>query len=227
MEISVNGVRLFYEAAGAGEPLLLLHGNGEDHHIWDPLAARLSEGFAVYAIDSRNHGQSEMTKDYAYETMAADVYAFIQTLSLGPVWLAGFSDGAILGLLLAMKHPEALRKMALLGPNLRPEDFTAESLLQLRAEYERTGDPLLQLMLTQPRIDLEDVRRISVPALVVAGENDIFRPETFTALAEALPEATLRVLPGQDHESYVAGTDSLYPLLMEFFTGRGTPGGEG
>ena len=84
MVINVNGTSLFYETSGNGAPLLLLHGNGEDHHIFDALADKLAADFTVYSIDSRNHGQSEKTDDYAYETMAMDVYAFIDALQLGP-----------------------------------------------------------------------------------------------------------------------------------------------
>jgi pimeloyl-ACP methyl ester carboxylesterase len=63
MIIQVNGTALFYEKSGAGSPVILLHGNGEDHHIFDALAAKLESGFTVYSVDSRNHGQSEKTDD--------------------------------------------------------------------------------------------------------------------------------------------------------------------
>ena len=85
MNIKVNGITLEYSKEGTGEPLILLHGNGEDHHIFDKLAEKLKEKFTVYAIDSRNHGKSSMTDDYSYETMAEDIFSFINALELGRI----------------------------------------------------------------------------------------------------------------------------------------------
>lgn len=218
MVITANGVDLFYEKSGGGEPLLLLHGNGEDHHIFDVLSAKLQNDFTLYAIDSRNHGQSEKTDVYSYETMAEDVYGFIQSLSLGKVHLLGFSDGAILSLLLAMRHEACVSKMALLGVNLTLADFTDESVRFIKETYETTHDPLFRMMLEQPDIALCDVRAVAVPALVVAGENDIFKPETFVDLAAALPKATLKIMCGHDHDSYIVDQDLLYPDLVHFLS---------
>jgi len=217
MTIDVSSVTLHYEKTGAGAPVLLLHGNGEDLHIFDPLAARLAERFTVYAIDSRNHGQSARHEDCSYAAMAADVAGFISVLGLGAVNLVGFSDGAIIGLLLAMEKPECLRKMALLGVNLSPEDFTEESLVFIRETYAETGDPLFKLMLEEPQIALDDVRGVQTPALLIAAADDIFKPESFTRLAEALPEARLQIVSGHDHGSYVVGNDMLTPELLVFF----------
>lgn len=217
MTTQVNGIALFYETSGSGAPLLLLHGNGEDHHIFDRLADRLASDFTVYAIDSRNHGQSEKTDAFSYDTMAEDIYLFIEAMQLGKVNLIGFSDGAIIGLLLAMKHGEALRKMALLGINLKPDDFTEESYQFVKETYEETKDPLFKLMLEQPNIDLNDVKGVTVPTLLIAAENDIYKPETFDNLLAALPDATLKIMKGHEHDSYIVGQDILYPNFVQFF----------
>jgi len=218
MTITVNGITLFYEKTGAGVPLLLLHGNGEDLHIFDPLTARLAESFTVYALDSRNHGQSARHEDCSYAAMAADVAGFIAALNLDTVNLVGFSDGAILGLLLAMEKPHLLRKAALLGVNLSPDDFTDDSLAFIHETYEETSDPLFKLMLEEPQISLDDVRGVTTPILLIAAEDDIFTPESFTRLAEALPDAHLYVVPGHDHGSYIIGNDLLAPDLLLFFS---------
>jgi pimeloyl-ACP methyl ester carboxylesterase len=217
MEVTANGISLFYEVSGSGEPMILLHGNGEDHHIFDALAAKLSAKFTVYAVDSRNHGQSRKTDDYSYAVMSEDVYAFIRALRLKDVNLIGFSDGAIISLLLAMRHEDIIKKMALLGVNLKPEDFTEEAYRFIKETYEETNDPLFKLMLEQPDIQLEDVRKVGTPALVVAAEHDIYRPETFAALTEALPDAEMLVMAGHEHDSYIVNQDILYPDLIRFF----------
>jgi pimeloyl-ACP methyl ester carboxylesterase len=217
MIIGVNGASLFYEKRGAGSPIVLLHGNGEDHHIFDKLSAKLEKDFTVYSVDSRNHGQSEKTKDYSYDTMAEDVYRFIEALNLGPVDLIGFSDGAIIGLILAMNHGETVRKMALLGVNLKPEDFNEEIYQSVKNIYEATKDPLFKLMLEEPRIELDQVKAVGIPVLLIAAENDIYKPETFTNLASAFPDATLKIMDGHKHDSYIVGQDLLYPDFIKFF----------
>jgi len=217
MKIKVNGVELFYRQSGEGAPLLLLHGNGEDHHVFDSLAVRLAAHYRVYAIDSRNHGRSERTSEYDYDVMAGDMRAFIAALELAPVNIVGFSDGAIIALLLAMKHGELISRMALLGVNLTPDDFSDESLSYLRAVYQQTKDPLFGLMLEQPDIALDDLRDVTVPALVMGGDRDIYRSELFGEIVGALPRAELRIMRGHEHDSYLMGRDLLYPDLVRFF----------
>lgn len=217
MIIDLNDINMFYEKKGAGPPLILLHGNGEDHHIFDKITARLSSDFTVYALDSRNHGQSQKTGDYCYQTMSEDVFAFIQKLNLGNVNLVGFSDGAIISLMLAMKYETVIRKMALLGINLKPGDLTEESFQFIKNHYEMTGDPLFKMMLEQPDIEIDTIRHIMIPTLVVAAENDVCRPEMYRKLTQSLPNAKLKVVPGHSHDSYVVDQDILYPDFMLFF----------
>ena len=217
MIANVNGTALFYQKTGSGKPLVLLHGNGEDHRIFDKLAPRLAAHFTVYAIDSRNHGQSQRTDDYSYRAMSEDVHDFIGTLGLGPVGLVGFSDGAIVGLTLAMNHGEAVERMALLGVNLKPEDFTEESYRYVEETYAETKDPLFKLMLEEPQIELDDVRDVDVPVLLVAAEHDLYKPDLYTNLVNALPHAKLKIMTGHDHGSYIIDQDILYPDLVDFF----------
>ncbi|MEG0495645.1 MAG: alpha/beta hydrolase [Eubacterium sp.] len=216
MNINVNHVDLYYKKTGEGSPLILLHGNGEDHCIFDAIAMKLKKTFTVYAIDSRNHGQSQKTEDYSYAAMAEDIKCFIQKMNLGKADIIGFSDGAIIALMLAMKHENLVRKMALLGVNLTPDDFTKESFQFIKDTYETTKDPLFKMMLEQPNIDLESVKTVAIPTLIVGGENDIFKPETFQNLEAALPNAALKIMPGCGHDDYIVGKDILYDDLKEF-----------
>ncbi|MDR2353980.1 MAG: alpha/beta hydrolase [Deltaproteobacteria bacterium] len=216
MFIKVNNVQIFYKKSGSGPPLLLLHGNGEDHHIFDKISLKLAATFTLYAIDSRNHGESERTNEFSYESMAEDIFHFIKDLNLGPSNILGFSDGAILALFLALKKAP-LRKMALLGVNLNPSDFTAEFHKFIQDTYEKNQDPLFKLMLTEPNIDPESLKHLEIPSLVVAGENDIFKPEVFTLVAEKLPQATLKIISGHTHESYIVDNDLLAQDFLDFF----------
>lgn len=217
MDFHTNGISLFYEKTGRGPALFLLHGNGEDHHLFDTLVQQLKKDFTVYAVDSRNHGKSGNTDDFSYTAMAQDMQALISALAPGQAFLAGFSDGAILGLMLAIKHPLLLQKAALLGINLCPEDFKPENLEWLQTECAKTGDPLLRLMLEEPRISLKDAAQVHIPALVIGGEDDLFRETLFPELAAALPRGQLQVFPGETHDSYVQKAALLAPVLKKFF----------
>lgn len=215
--ISVNGVNLYYQKTGDGEAMILLHGNGEDHQIFSPLIAKLRSDFTVYAVDSRNHGRSDKTTVYDYSVMADDIKALIKELHLNAVNLIGFSDGAIIALLLALRDQAVIKKMALLGVNLKPSDFTQESYKYVQQHYAKTGDPLLKMMLEQPNIEINSLNKITIPTLIIAAENDIYHPALFSQIADNLPDSQLKIIPNHDHGSYIINNDMLYPDLVAFF----------
>ena len=107
--------------------------------------------------------------------------------------------------------------MALLGVNLKPEDFTEENYQHLKEAYENTNDPLCKMMFEQPNIELEEVKTVAVPTLLLAGEQDLFNAETFRLLKDAMPNATLKVMKGHGHDSYITNQDILYPDFKDFF----------
>lgn len=216
MEIKVNNIILNYTQSGKGYPVILLHGNGEDLHIFDKLTEKLKQHYTVYAIDSRNHGGSSKTDDYSYETVVEDIYHFIKQMKLEHVAVIGFSDGAIISLLLQLKYENIFDKLVLLGVNLKPDDFKEEIYGYLVEEYEKTKDPLVKMMLEQPQIELEELKRINVPTLVVAAEDDIYYRKNFTDIAETIPHAVLKIMQGHDHSSYIVNEDILYADLVQF-----------
>lgn len=220
MDIKVNNVTIHYEKSGEGEPLLLLHGNGEDLHIFDTLVAKLKKHYTIYAIDSRNHGMSEQTGDYSYRSMTADMFAFIQAIGEEKVSWLGFSDGAIVGLMMAIENQKIFDKLILLGVNLKPTDFKEKAYNSIAKKYEETGDPLLKLMLDEPTIELDDVTHVETPTLVVSAEKEFFKPETYTDLVDAMPNATLKIIPNHKHETYITNNDLLYPDIVDFLSAR-------
>lgn len=216
MKINVNNITLNYIQEGQGEPLILLHGNGEDLQIFDKLISKLKKQFTVYAIDSRNHGSSTRTEDFSYETMAEDIHQFIEKLELKHVSVIGFSDGAIISLLLTLKYPQIFKKMVLLGVNLKPSDFKLDIYNSIVEEYEKTQDPLFKMMLEQPNIELDDLKEINTPTLVIGAEDDLYNEDSFQNIADTMPDAELKIMKGHDHGSYVINCDILYPSLNEF-----------
>ncbi len=219
-KVSVNGVTLHYAVAGEGYPVVLLHGNGEDHHLLDTETEQLVQaGYRVYALDSRGHGKNEPMSEYHYEDMAEDVYHFIKKLGIRKPALYGHSDGGIIALLLEIRHPGTLGIMAISGTNLSPEGIDRDLVREWEEENKEWKDPLVTLMLTEPHISPESLRTISIPVLVTAGEFDLVLRSETEAIAKNIPNATLRILEGEDHGSYIDGSEIMGQMLIDFFGG--------
>ena len=214
----VNGVRLHYAQVGEGYPVVLVHGNGEDHHLFDVEIRQLAEaGYCVYAPDSRGHGANTPMEEYHYSDMAEDVAQFILHLGLEKPLLYGHSDGGIIGLLLEMKHLGTLKKLAVSGVNLSPAGIDPGFVEKYTLINQRSPDPLITLMLTEPHIDPASLKSITIPVLVTAGEHDLILPEETQRIASSLPNATLITLPGEDHGSYIMNSEIMGNLLLKFF----------
>jgi pimeloyl-ACP methyl ester carboxylesterase len=132
MYIKINNINLWYEMKGSGQPFILLHGNGESHKIFDILIEELSKKYTVYAIDSRDHGKSTRTNKLNYEILTDDIFSFIAELKLEKPILYGFSDGGIVGLLLASKFPDLLSRLIISGANTNLESVKKHMLTCLK-----------------------------------------------------------------------------------------------
>lgn len=216
-QVKVNGVTLHYAQAGEGPPVVLVHGNGESHDLFEREIGQLAAaGFRVYAPDSRGHGANEPLSAYHYADMAEDMYQFIRALGLERPAYYGHSDGGIIGLMLALSHPETLRAMAVSGTNLSPAGLDPRFVEEYTTRNAKAPDPLVTLMLTEPHIEAEDLAAIDIPVLVTAGERDLVLPEETARIAAYLPRARLVIVPGADHGSYVDGSEIMGELLVEF-----------
>ena len=213
----VNGLRLHYAEAGEGRPVVLLHGNGEDHNLFETEIGQLvAAGYRVYAPDSRGHGKNEPLTEYHYADMAEDVYQFIKTLGLEKPALYGHSDGGIIALLLEISHPGTLRVMAVSGTNLSPEGIISSFIEEFTELNEKKPDPLITLMLTEPHIDPAELRKITIPVLVTVGDDDLILPEETEKLSENLVNSVTVVVEGADHGSYIVGSPVMGEMLVRF-----------
>lgn len=217
MILNVNSIDLFYEKTGHGSPIILLHGLGEDHNIFDKLIPVLSEDHEVYAIDSRCHGQSKGAGKLSYDDMALDVAAFIRELHIEGPAIYGFSDGGIIGLKLAIWYPQLLSKLIVSGANTNPGGMKKYILTLLRIAYFFTRSAKFKMALTEPGITNEELSQIIIPVLVLAGSKDIIRPEHTESLAAAIANSTLKFIDGEGHGSYVVHSEKLYPVIKPFF----------
>lgn len=216
MNITVNNVNLYYEVAGSGAPLVMVHGNGESHAIFDKAVPLLAKHFTCYLLDSRGHGQSQPVTEYHYADMAEDVCQFIQALGLEHVTYYGFSDGGIIGLLLASKHPKLLAKMIISGANTRPDAVSKRIVRLFKVINFLHKNPLFELMLTEPHITKEQLQAIETPTLVLAGSKDLVLEEDTRFIAESIPHATLKILPGESHTSYIVHKEKIAKLILDY-----------
>ena len=211
----VNGITLYYEQYGEGRPLVMVHGNGEDHTIFQEAAEVLQDRYAVYIVDSRGHGNSTPVKELHYEDMAEDMIAFMEALDLENAAFYGFSDGGIIGLIAASKCSR-ITSLIISGANISPDG--AKKWLQnlFRAVYFLSKDPKMALMINEPHISDEQLGSIRAKTLVLAGSRDLIKQEETEHIAAAIPGAELRILPGETHGSYIVHKTRIAELISEF-----------
>ena len=215
MIVKINGVELYYEKTGQGRPLLLVHGNGEDHSIFNEAVAVLKKDFCCYAVDSRGHGRSSRVRTLHYEDMAADMTALIEALDLRDVVFYGFSDGGIVGLLAASRC-DRITTLIVSGANLNPKGVKRWLRTAIWGMNILRPDDRLALMLREPNISDDRLRAIRARTLVLAGSGDLILPQETRHIASAVPGARLRILQGEDHGSYIVHSTKIAGLIRDF-----------
>lgn len=220
MYIQLNSQVIYYEHLGEGEKtLILLHGNGEDHTIFDELCQELSRDFDIYALDSRGQGLSATPKEYHYEDMADDVLNLISSLSIKNPAIFGFSDGGIVALLAEIKSPGSFSHIIAAGANTTPDALSFGARREIKREFKKTGSPLSELMLKEPHISLDALSTISCPTLLLGGQKDLISQKEFKKMEDAIGNSTLEILSGEDHGSYVIHSAKTAPKMKEFILG--------
>lgn len=216
MKILVNNVNLYYEEYGNGQPIILLHGNQETHEIFDKLIDKLKDNYKVYAIDSRCHGKSENPIDISYDLMCDDIIEFIKKLNIQKPILYGFSDGGIVGLLIAIKEPNLLSNLIISGANIIPDVLTFFDNMITKLFYFFTRSKYIKMMLDEPNIPLRDLKKINIPVHVLAGEKDVIKYEHTKLIADNISNSTLEIIKNENHGSYIIHSDKLYEIIKKY-----------
>jgi pimeloyl-ACP methyl ester carboxylesterase len=211
---SHDGVRLYYEVYGTGEPLLLVHGNGGSIADLGAQIGHFRKRYKVIAMDSRDHGKSGDSADrITYEKMTDDLAALLDHLHSGPVYVLGWSDGGIEALLLAIRHPGKVKKIAAMAANLKPgeEAIYPEVIAMMTSmmgsmpaaaretPQGRRESKVMQMMFDEPHIDPRALAAISAPTLVLAGDHDVIRDEHTLEIYHHIPNSQLCVFPNATH----------------------------
>lgn len=232
---AIRGFRMYCEVYGAGPPLLLIHGNGSSISAFVKQIPVFAKSYQVIVADSRAHGKSVNKIDsLSYEMMADDYAALLTALHVDSANVLGWSDGGINGLLLAIRHPEKVKKLVVTGANLAPDSTAVDPAVLKRvtrphdmlAGWFREARPktprdsmvykYFRLLVEQPHIGLAQLRRIAAPTLVVGGDHDVIRTRHTLLIAENIPKSYLWILPNSGHSTLIAYAEEFNQKVLQF-----------
>jgi pimeloyl-ACP methyl ester carboxylesterase len=219
----VNGIKIWYALFGAGRPVILLHGGLANSNYWGNQVRALERGYELIVMDSRGHGRSTRdTRPYSYDLMASDVLALMDYLHIQKAAIIGWSDGAIIGLDIAMHHPDRVSKLFAFAANSDPSGvkdiskspvFTAYIAPAANEYRELSPTPngyqdfltqIEKMWATQPHWTAADLASIHVPTWIVdADHDDAIKRENTEFMAASIPDAGLLIQPEVSHFSFL------------------------
>jgi pimeloyl-ACP methyl ester carboxylesterase len=222
---------MYVEVYGKGRPLLVIHGNGGSIASMAQQIPYFSKSYQVIAADSRSQGNSPDPQDsLSYEMMADDFNALLDSLHVDSACVIGWSDGGIIGLLLAIRHPGKVKKLAVTGANIRP-DSSAVSAADIQSLKDQVADlrkqkqdprvknviKLTRLMINEPNISRNSLQQIRCPVLVIGGDHDIIKTEHTLEIYRSIPGARLWILPGSGHDTCIRFKNDFNEQVGRFF----------
>lgn len=221
-------IQLHCTESGAGFPLILLHGNGEDSSYFEHQVSAFARRFHVFALDTRGHGKSPRgDAPFTLEQFAEDLLRFMDGQAIRRAHILGFSDGANIALAFAMKHPEWVDRLILNGGNLNPwgVKFFVQLpivlgywLVKAISVFDKKAIAkveLLGLMVTQPHVKPESLTGFRIPTLVIAGTKDMIRDSHTRKIHAAIPGSRLAIIPG-DHFVAHGNPEAFNRAVLEF-----------
>jgi pimeloyl-ACP methyl ester carboxylesterase len=233
----VNGIRLWHAVFGQGQPVVFLHGGLANADYWGLQVPAVARHHQVIVMDSRGHGRSTRdTRPYGYDLMADDVVGLLDVLGIGQATIVGWSDGAIIGLDLAIRHPDRVSKVFAFAANTDPSGVIAgveknptfarfieragqeyQALSATPRDYTGSVNAISRMWATQPNWTAKQLAAIKVPVLVADGDHDeaIKRPHT-EKIAATIPGAGLLVLPDTSHFSFLQDPDQFTWHILHF-----------
>jgi len=239
--VDVNGVKLYYEVYGEGEPLILLHGgigsiNG--FHLNIPVYKKF---FKVYAYDRSGHGRSDDSgKPFDYKAMANETIHFMDAVGIKAAFMVGYSDGGIIGYHIASLFPDRVKKLVAVGANVGAENLgipienfeawlnpnsPAKWVQDIEPEYtklsptpnfkhyiERTRD--LWIGDSYPTVD--QIKKITVPVMIVSGDREDLPLEHAVELYRSLKNGQLCIIPNGDHFILTKQAALMNKIVVEY-----------
>jgi pimeloyl-ACP methyl ester carboxylesterase len=232
----VNGIRIWFAVFGQGSPVILLHGGLANADYWGNQVPTLMKQYRVIVMDSRGHGRSTRNgQPFGYQLMASDVVGLMDYLKIPRAAIVGWSDGAIIGLEIAIRHPERVTKLFAFAANSDPsavQDLSKSTVFNAfiaRAETEYrqlspTPDqfkPFLaqisKMWATQPHLTAEQLHRITVPTWIVDADHDeAIKRENTEFMASQIPDSGLLLQPEVSHFSFLQDPSQFTNDILHF-----------
>lgn len=237
----VNGIKVWYAIFGRGEPVLLLHGGLANANYWGRQVRALQRHYQVIVMDSRGHGRSSRNQEpYGYDLMASDVVALLDHLKIRKAAIVGWSDGAIIGLDIAMKHPERVSKLFAFAANSDPSgvadiassDVFNAYIARAGEEYKRLSPTpteyksfvaeITKMWESQQKWTASDLATIKVPTWIVDGDHDeAIKRENTEFMAANIPGAGLLIQPEVSHFSFLQDPEQFSDDVLHFLERAG------
>ena len=208
-------IKHYYIESGHGDPIILLHGNGESSAYFKGQIDVFARWFHVYAIDTRGHGKTPRgDKPFTIRQFADDLLGFMDDHQIEKAHILGFSDGGNIAMIFAMRHPDRVNRLILNGANLNPDGVKRLTQIPIeigyriarrfsnRSESARLNAEMLGLMVNDPNITPDELAGIQAKTLVIAGTNDMIRKEHTKLIADSIPTAELVFIKGNH---FIAG----------------------
>lgn len=238
--VNLNGVDIYYEVYGEGDPLLLLHGGLGNGTYWANQIPVFAESYQVIVMDSRGHGRSSFDETpITYDLMSSDVLALLDHLDIAQTDIVGWSDGGIIGLDIALSNPDRLNKVVAYGANFDPSgvrldvgtnDYfnayinkAAEDYLSTSPAPERWDEFLGNIgnmWATLPNWTMDEIASIETPFLILDGEEEEAIDLNQTKLmAVLMPNAELLLMPGTGHFAMIEQPELFNQIVLDYLAG--------
>lgn len=237
-----DGARIYFSTYGAGSPVILLHGGlASQKYFGNQVPALVADHHRVVLIDSRGHGRSSRdARPYTYELMASDVVAVMDELKIRRAAVVGWSDGAIIGLVMALKDPERLTRVFAFAANMDPSGVKpntetnplfARFILKAAKDYaELSPTPddfagftaaITRMWNTEPNYTASDLAKIRTPVAIVDGDHDeAIVPAHTRYLARSIPGARLIILKDTSHFAMLQDPALFNAAMLRFIDRR-------
>ena len=198
-----------YIENGQGDPILLLHGNGENSSYFRGQMEVFARSFHVYAIDTRGHGKTPRgSRPFTIRQFAEDLLGFMDAHQMKKAHLLGFSDGGNIAMIFAMQYPDRVDRLILNGANLDPDGVKRSAQIPIEIGYRiakrfagtseaaKRNAEMLGLMVNDPDIRPEELKAIRARTLVIAGTRDMIRESHTRLIADSIPHSRLVFIRG-------------------------------
>jgi pimeloyl-ACP methyl ester carboxylesterase len=234
--VPVNGVRTWYDERGTGDPLVLLHGGLTDSRGFDGNLARLADRFRVLLPERRGHGHTpDVDGPISLGLMTDDTIAFLDQVAGGPVHLAGYSAGAMVAILVALRRPDLIDTLVLISGGFHHDGWilapTADAelpqqIVEMYGQVSPDGVAHLPVVVAkvarsaarEPELTAADLSDITCRTLVMTGDDDLVTLEHTLALYRSLPRGELAVVPGTSHTLLLEKPELCTTLVTDFLT---------